>query len=153
MNKLWIAVAAGAMLTGPAFAEAHLGSGDPAAGEESFSQCQSCHNIVDDEGNVLAGRPNVRTGPNLYGVIGRQAGTWDGFRYRPDIVAAGEQGLVWDAEQITAYVQDPGGFLTEYLGERARSGMAYRVRTEEEAANIAAYVASLSPAPEGDGGS
>lgn len=150
MKTTTIAAVAATLLATPALADAHLGPGDPAAGEDAFSQCQSCHNIVDDGGEVLAGRPNVRTGPNLYGVIGRQAGTVDGFRYRPDIVAAGEQGLVWDAESLIAYLQDPQGFLRETLDKNnARSGMAYRVRTEEEAANIVAYIGSLAPPPEG----
>jgi cytochrome c len=125
------------MLAAPAFAQ----EGDAAAGEAAFSQCATCHAIVDDAGTLIAGRANVRTGPNLYGVVGRQAGSLEGFRYRPDIVAAGEGGLVWDAEKITAYLQDPGGFLTETLGKNARSGMAYQVRDPAEAANIAAFLA------------
>jgi cytochrome c len=150
MKYLSIAAAFGALMAGPAFAGGHIGPGDPAAGEAVFSQCQSCHNIVDDGGEVLAGRANVRTGPNLYGVVGRQAGSLDGFRYRPDIVAAGEAGLVWDAESLIAYAQDPQTFLRETLDKNnARSGMAYRVRSEEEAANVVAYIASLAPPPEG----
>lgn len=149
MTKFWIAAAAGALLSGPAFAAAHLGPGDPAAGEQVFNQCQSCHNVVDDAGEVIAGRPNVRTGPGLYNIVGRQAGTYEGFRYRPDIVAAGEDGLVWDVESLTAYLQDPGGYLSEVLGKNARSGMAYRLRTEEDAQNVAAFLALHSPQAEG----
>ena len=33
-------------------------------------------------------------GPNLYGIIGRQAGTCTDFHYGPDLVAAVEAGLV-----------------------------------------------------------
>jgi cytochrome c len=99
---------------------------------------------------TLAGRANVRTGPNLYGVVGRQAGSVEGFRYRPDIVAAGEAGLVWDQESLTAYLQDPGGFLSETLGKNARSGMAFQVRDPAEAANLAAFLATFG-ATEGEG--
>ena len=137
MTKLRIAVLAGALLASPALAQ----EGDPAAGEEAFRQCATCHAIVDDAGEVIAGRANVRTGPNLYGVVGRQAGSYEGFRYRPDIVAAGEGGLVWDQASLTAYLQDPGGFLSETLGKNARSGMAYQVRDAAEAANLAAFLA------------
>ena len=142
MTRFWFAAAAGVMLSGPAFAEAHLGPGDPAAGEQLFNQCQSCHNIVDDDGEVIAGRPNVRTGPNLYDIVGRQAGSVEGFRYRPDIVALGESGYSWDVEGLTAYLQDPGGFLSEKLGKNACSGMSFRVRSEEDAQNVAAFLAS-----------
>ena len=137
MTKLWIAALTGALLAAPALAQ----DGDAAAGEEAFGQCQTCHAIVDADGNAIAGRANMRTGPNLYGVIGRQAGSVEGFRYRPDIVAAGEGGLVWDEASLTAYLQDPGGFLSETLGKRARSGMSYQVRDPAEAANIAAFLA------------
>jgi cytochrome c len=140
MKTLWIAAFAGAMLAAPAFAQ----EGDAAAGEAAFNQCATCHHIEDASGTTLAGRANVKTGPNLYGVVGRQAGSLEGFRYRPDIVAAGEAGLVWDQEKITAYVQDPAAYLTEVLGKNARSGMAYKVRDPAEAANIAAFLATFS---------
>lgn len=120
---------------------------DAANGETVFQrQCQNCHNVVDDAGEVLAGRPNMRTGPNLYGVIGRQAGTYDGFRYGDDLVAAGaEAGVVWSEEEIISYVQDPRGYLRETLdNKRARSQMAFQVRSESDAADVAAYLATFS---------
>ncbi len=149
MTKIWIAALTGAFLAAPAFAQ----DGDAAAGEEAFRQCATCHAIVDDAGEVIAGRANMRTGPNLYGVVGRTAGSVEGFRYRPDIVAAGEGGLVWDQAGLTAYLQDPGGFLSETLGKNARSGMSYQVRDAGEAANLAAFLAQHGAAEaEGTGG-
>ena len=47
-----------------------------------------------------------------------------------------------------AYVQYPGGWLSEKLGGNARSGMAFRLRSEEDAVNLWAYIASISPEPE-----
>jgi cytochrome c len=141
--KHFLAVAALAALASPAFADAHLGPGDPAAGEAAFSKCQSCHVVQNDAGEVLAGR-NAKTGPNLFGIVGRQAGTFDGFRYKKSIVEAGEGGLVWDAATLTAYLQDPTAFLKETLGDNgARSGMAFKVRSEEEAADLAAFLATF----------
>ncbi len=118
------------------------------AGASAFqSQCQNCHNVINEEGDVLAGRPNVRTGPNLYAILGRQAGVVDGFRYGASLVEAGEEGLVWDEELMTAYLQDPQGFLRETLdNNRARSQMSFRVRDEETAVNIIAFLDSLAPA-------
>ncbi|RVT81984.1 cytochrome C [Rhodobacteraceae bacterium CCMM004] len=147
MKTFLITAAAVGTLSTAAYAESHAMelSGDAAAGEAAFSQCQTCHVVESPEGETLAGR-NARTGPNLYGVVGRQAGTVEGFRYGKDIVTAGEDGLVWDEESLSAYLQDPTGYLREVLdNKRARGKMAYRVRSEEDALNLIAYLHSLAP--------
>ena len=133
--KITALVAAG-LMAGPALAQ----DGDAAAGEQAFSQCQTCHVVQDADGNTIAGR-NAKTGPNLYGVAGRQAGSIEDFRYGDAIVEAGEQGLMWDEESFVAYVQDPTGFLKETLDDpRARGKMTYRVRSEEDAHNLWAFL-------------
>lgn len=131
----------------PALAGGHA-SGDAAAGEKAFNQCKACHAIVDADGNDIV--KGGKTGPNLYGLPGRTAGGYDGFdKYKNSIVAAGEGGLVWDEASFVAYVQDPNAFLKEVTGDsKARSGMAFRVRKEDDAANLWAYIASVSPEPE-----
>lgn len=136
-----------AVMASPAVAGGHA-SGDAEAGEDAFRQCRSCHSVVDAEGEAIV--RGGKTGPNLWGVVGRTAGTEEEFdRYQDSVVAAGEAGLVWDEEQFVAYVQDPGGFLKEYLDDNgARSGMTFRLRDEEDAVNIWAYLASVSPEPE-----
>ena len=125
---------------------------DIAAGERSFtSQCATCHVVQNAAGEVLAGR-NARQGPNLYGVWGRKAGSGDGFRYGNSIVEAGEKGLLWAEASFVPYVLNPNDFLREYLDDRrARGNMAFRVRSEEDAKNIWAYITSLAPAPEAAG--
>ena len=103
--------------------------------------------VVDADGTTLAGR-NAKTGPNLYAISGRTAGTVEDFRYSKSMVEAGDAGLVWDEEKFVAYVQDPTGFLREYLdNRRARGKMAFKVREEADAVNLYAYLASLAPAP------
>ncbi len=131
----------------PALADGHA-SGDAAAGEKAFKQCKSCHSIVDASGDDIV--KGGKTGPNLFGLPGKTAGTDEDFaRYKKSIIAAGEGGLVWDEAGFVAYVQDPSGFLKETTGDsKARSGMSYRVRKEEDAVNIWAYIASVSPEPE-----
>ena len=128
----------------PVLAGGHA-TGDAEAGESAFRQCRACHSIVDADGNdILKGG---KTGPNLWGLPGRVAGTED-FRYKDSIVAAGEAGLAWDEASFVAYVQDPNAFLKEATGDSgARSGMAFRVRKEEDAVNLWAYIASVSPEP------
>ena len=136
-------------LAAPALAESH--GGDAEAGAEAFNQCQTCHVVADEDGNILAGK-RAKTGPNLYGIVGRQAGTVEGFRYGKSLVEAGEAGLVWDEEQLVAYLQDPKEYLRTYLDDnRARSKMSFKVREEEDAANLAAFLASFGPVDEGEG--
>ncbi|MCG6884308.1 MAG: c-type cytochrome [Silicimonas sp.] len=130
----------------PAFAGGHA-SGDAAAGEKTFNQCKACHSITDADGNDIV--KGGKTGPNLWGLPGRTAGTEADFgKYKDSIVAAGEGGLVWDEANFVAYVQDPNAFLKEVTGDsKARSGMAFRARKEEDAINVWAYIASVSPEP------
>ncbi|MDU8910967.1 cytochrome C [Aestuariicoccus sp. MJ-SS9] len=138
--KIVTALAAAAFASG-AYAESH-GGGDADAGAKEFNKCKSCHMIVADDGTDIV--KGGRTGPNLYGVIGRQAGSVEGFRYGDDLVAAGEAGLVWDEETFVAYVQDPRGFLQEYLDDSgARSKMSFRLRSGME--DVYAYLVSVGP--------
>ena len=46
-----------------------------------------------DAGETLAGK-KARTGPNLYGIAGRTAGSIEGFKYSDLIQAAGADGIM-----------------------------------------------------------
>jgi len=125
----------------PAFA-----AGDAAKGEAVFKQCQTCHVVADAEGNVLAGKA-AKTGPNLYGVVGRTAGSVEGFKYGDDLIAAGAAGLVWDEASMIVYVQNPSQFLKDTLGDKGAKGkMQFQVKDPAKAADVVAYIASLAPA-------
>lgn len=140
----FIYAAATALLATTANADGHAATGDAEAGEEQFNrQCIACHVVRDADGEVLAGR-NARTGPNLYGLAGMTLGTVEGFRYGDAIVELGEAGTVWTEEAFVAYVQDPTGWLRATLDDnRARGKMAYRVRNEEDAVNMYAFLATF----------
>lgn len=127
-------------LATPAFADSHE-AGDADAGAKTFNRCKSCHMIANGDQVIEKGG---RTGPNLYGVIGRQAGTADGYSYQKAIVAAGEAGLVWDEESLTKYVADPREFLREFLDDpKAKSGMSFKLK--KGGADVAAYLARVGP--------
>lgn len=147
MTRTTLAAAAAlAILAGPVLAGGHAPTqGDAAAGEEAFNkQCVSCHVVVNDAGETLAGR-NAKTGPNLYAVAGRTFGAVEDFRYGDGIEAAGEAGIVIDEANFVGYVQDPTGYLRETLdNNRARGKMSFRVRDEADAYNIYAYLFSLA---------
>lgn len=145
MSRKIVLAAAMTLFSAPmAMADAHAASGDAAAGEAAFRQCIACHVVVNDAGETLAGR-NGRQGPNLYGVAGRAAGAVEDFRYSPGLTALNEAGIVWTEETFAAYVQDPTAYIREATGDNsARGSMSFRVRSEEDAINLYAYLASLS---------
>lgn len=135
----------GAMLSFPAAVQAQ----DVDAGAQQFNrQCVACHVVRDPDGNTLAGR-NGRAGPNLYAVTDALVAQQDGFRYGKSLLQAAEAGVVWSQENFVEYLQDPTKWLRATLDDsRARSKMAYRVRKEDEARDIYAYLATLAPAAE-----
>ncbi|MDF2232297.1 c-type cytochrome [Albimonas sp. CAU 1670] len=115
-------------------------AGDAAAGEKLFARCKACHEVSNGDEVIQKGG---KTGPNLYGVIGRKAGSVDGFRYGADLVAAGEKGLTWTEEELAAYVADPRAFLQAYLDDTsAKSSMSFKLRKGGE--DVAAYLASVA---------
>ena len=75
-------------------------TGDLLNGQSKFALCRSCHTITE-------GGPNM-TGPNLYGVFGRKAGTLASYKYSPAVAAAG---FDWDAEHLDRWLADPRGFM------------------------------------------
>lgn len=136
MTRIVATLIAG-LLAVPAFAE-----GDAEKGEKGFNKCKSCHMIESAEGDTIV--KGGRTGPNLYGIVGRQAGSVEGFRYGDDLVAAGEAGLVWNEENFLTYVQDPRAFLREYLDDsKAKSKMTFKLKKGGE--DIYAYLVSVGP--------
>lgn len=141
MKTRLAAVIAMFVIGGPA-----LAAGDAEKGAKLFNQCQTCHVVANEAGEVLAGK-NAKTGPNLYAVIGRKAGSYEGFKYGDDMVAAGEKGLVWDEATFVEYVQDPSGFLKTYLeDDKAKGKMSFKVKNAEDAADLHAFLVSLAPA-------
>src|SRR5579862_4583502 len=71
-------------------------AGDAHTGAALFSRCSICHNNA-------KGAPN-RIGPNLFGVVGRKAGTSPGFSYS---TAMKNAGFVWTPAKLDAYLTSP----------------------------------------------
>lgn len=110
---------------------------DPAEGEADFKRCKACHAIVDDADTVIM--KGGKTGPNLYGVIGRTVGTVEGFKYGKSLVAVGEAGTVWTEENLAAYIEDPKSWLAEILDDpSAKTKMTYKHK--KRAAEMAAFL-------------
>ncbi len=128
----------------PVFADGHLAaSGDAAAGEKAFRQCVSCHVVVNEAGETLAGK-KAKTGPNLYGIVGSKFGQVEGYKYsKLNQAAAAMDDLIVDEATMAAYLADPTKYLKEATGEGGRSKMTYKVRKEEDAINLYAFLSSL----------
>ena len=151
--KILVPILAGLLMAAPALAESHdplAPTGDIADGEKAFKKCIACHVVRDGDGNTLAGRKG-KSGPNLYALAGNTAGTVEGYKYGKSMVKAGEgsddfEPLVWSEETFVGYVMDPKKFLREYLGDKkARAKMTFRVKKEEDAKNLYAFLHSLAP--------
>lgn len=134
--KKYLTAAALVALAVPAFAD-----GDAEKGEKEFNKCKACHMIVADDGTEII--KGGRTGPNLYGVVGRVAGSVEDFRYGKGLEAAKEAGFEWTEEAVTEYVIDPKAWL-DGEGYPNQSKMTFKLRKGGE--DVAAYLASLTPA-------
>lgn len=75
-------------------------TGDLSNGQSKFAFCRSCHTATE-------GGPDL-TGPNLYGVFGRKAGSKPGYTYSEAVKNAG---FTWDAEHLDKWLADPRGFM------------------------------------------
>ena len=97
-------------------------TGDAAAGEKVFVKCKTCH-VLEEGKNAV--------GPHLYGVVGRTAGSVEGFNYS---AANKESGITWTPDILFAYLEAPQTYLK---GTR----MAFPgIKDAQERANLIAYL-------------
>ena len=102
---------------------------DAAAGEKVFAKCKACH--------VIDGTTN-RVGPSLHGIIGRTAGTVEGFKYSEAMTAAGKGGLVWDNANLDKYLADPKAMIP-------KNKMAFPgLKNPDDRTNVIAYIDEAS---------
>ena len=74
-------------------------SGNEARGERLFNQqCKACHTLDKDGARTV--------GPNLHGLVGRKAGSTEGFSSSDAMKASG---IVWDDKTLVEYLKDPKG--------------------------------------------
>ena len=102
---LWIASAA-ALIVGGVWAStvaAPAQEGNAAEGAEVFKKCRACHDVGPQAKN--------KVGPLLNGIIGRPAGTIDGFTYSDANKQAGAKGLTWTEDVMFKYLEAPLSFM------------------------------------------
>lgn len=110
---------------GPSFEELFLVA-DAGAGETSFARaCASCHKVE---------RGENATGPYLYGVVGREVDTAEGFTYSG---ALEEVVQVWTPEELDHFITAPRDYAPG-------TSMTYTgMDNPETRANIIAYLATI----------
>ncbi|ESQ73739.1 hypothetical protein ABAC402_17910 [Asticcacaulis sp. AC402] len=75
---------------------APFSAADLADGEKQFAKCRACHTITAEKMNL--------TGPHLYGVFGRKAGSEAGYTYSDAMTG---HNVVWDFESLNTFVESP----------------------------------------------
>jgi cytochrome c len=101
---------------------------DPVAGERIFKRCLACHMVGEDA--------KPRVGPVLNGLIGRKAGTYEGFKYTE---ANRNSGIVWDEATLTEYLRNPRAKIPG-------TSMAFPgIKKDEEIADLIAYLKQFGP--------
>ncbi len=104
--------------------------GDAEAGEKVFRKCKACHEIGPEA--------KAKVGPPLTDVLGRTAGTVEGFKYSDAMIAAGEGGLVWTPETIATFLEKPKDFV-----DGTKMSFA-GLRKPEERDDVIAYLATFA---------
>jgi cytochrome c len=110
--------------------KALLAMGDLSHGEKVFKKCTACHQIADGGKNMI--------GPNLWGVIGRTAGSISDYKYSKAMVAYGKE---WSFEEMNSYLIKPQAYIKG-------TKMAFAgLRKEKDRASVILFMNSKSSSP------
>lgn len=99
-------------------------------GEQVFRKCRACHQIGDGAKNTV--------GPQLNDIVGRPAGSVEGYNYSKANREAGAEGLVWTEEKLMEYLENPRQFMP-------RNKMAFAgLRDEQDRKDVIAFLKKFS---------
>jgi len=114
-------------LSATAFAQ-----GDATKGKAAFAKCGICHQVG----------PGAKTlvGPELNGVVGRKAASVaDYSMYSAGMKKLGEQGFVWDEQNLDKWIADPKAMIPDSPMALAFPG----IPDAGERADIIAYLKTI----------
>ena len=107
-----------------------LAMGSVDHGEKIFSACKSCHSIKKGGGNKI--------GPALWGVLGRQIGSINDYKYSK---AFAEFGGEWNLENMNSFLIKPKDYIKG-------TKMSYAgLKKEKDRASIILYLNEYSDNP------
>ena len=95
------------------------------AGRKLFARCAGCHEVGPNAGNIF--------GPQLNGVLGRQAGSVAGYAYSPALKTST---LVWDERRLNAFIRNSEQVIP---GNKMRF---MNFMSEQQAGEIVAFLAT-----------
>jgi cytochrome c len=106
-------------------------TGDVTNGQTKFAQCRACHTPEQGGANM--------TGPNLWGIFGRKAGSVADFNYSDGLK---KSGITWDAAQIDKWITDPRAVVPDtrmsFLG----------LKDPKDRIDVVAYLKTATSAPQ-----
>ncbi len=70
-----------------------------AQGEKTFKKCKTCHQV--------GAKAKNRVGPALNGIVGAPVGQVAKFKYSKALKKKAEEGVVWDAATLDAFLEKP----------------------------------------------
>jgi cytochrome c len=101
---------------------------EAASGEKAFAVCRACHQIGPGAKNGL--------GPVLNGVLGRKAGTYEGYAYS---AANKDSGIVWTLEELDKYLTNPQAVVPH-------TKMIFPgIKDEQKRKDVIAYLEQFGP--------
>lgn len=101
-----------------------MAEADLEKGAKVFRKCTACHKAVAGENG---------TGPYLYGVVGRDIGSADGFGYSSALLEAEGD---WTPEELAAFLTNPSDYAPG-------TSMGFKLGKPIDQANVIAYLDSL----------
>lgn len=99
-------------------------------GQTVFRVCRACHLVGDNARNAV--------GPQLNSIVGRPAGSADGYTYSPNLKELGAGGLVWNEQNLDRYLENPKSVVPN--GKMVFPG----VKDGADRADLVAYLKTLA---------
>ncbi len=97
-------------------------------GAKVFNKCKACHTLEVGKNKV---------GPSLAGVVGRKAGTAEGYKNYKGLKGAE---WTWDEAALMEYLEDPSAFTKAKMG--TSSSMTLKLKKEDERKAVIDYMKS-----------
>lgn len=95
-------------------------------GAAQYRKCKTCHDLGENAKN--------KTGPLLNGIVGRKAGSVEGFNYSASLKTLAADGLAWSEEKLDKYIADPKSVVPN--GSMAFAG----IKDADDRADLIAYL-------------
>ena len=106
----------------------HAQAQDAAAGEKAFLVCKTCHQIGEGAKNGV--------GPEQNGLVGRKAGSVEGYNYSE---ANKSSGIVWTEANLKQYLHDPKAMIPG-------TKMAFAgIKDDQKIDDLIAYLKQFGP--------